>query len=1842
MSDVWYTSSDYYPATDPVIDGVVCTDLDADVWDNQSGLGPLPPPPDGSEVSLGVFLLAVTYHDMIPPNLHYEGFTGSLNAGLIDDTGALLYFADATIIANEIDASFEIDGGSFQGQTIDIQTSDFDGNGVGVTNGGTITVQNVEVGDFGTGIFADNGGSFTAQTIQFDGDGGNILVEGGTFLDQSSLSMQAGIGVFGGSATIDGDFDDENSPNDGVVAGNGTLSVTGDLSNIFLSVGEEDDLSDVENGPGKVSVGGGIIDSSLVLSDGSDVTVGAEFDGSMQLSGGSTAEIGGFLSAGVDATGTESIFVGDQSTLTVAGTLDIGFLGGGSLAVIGGTVDANGGLREGVEAGSSASAVFGGAVDGGGTVKVDGDYLIGVDGTSDDLVEGGAQVTVQGDLVIGDDDTGQGSLTISGTDTTEAVSGQIVVGDEGIGSLTVDAGAVLSSTYGAGPAIVLGSFAGSTGTMLVSDSGTDLVFASGTSVIVGDDGTGTLSIANGATFEADSSDPDVDWGMDIGGNGTGDGTVTVDGTGSTLTVGAGGLSVGDAGQASLTVSDGATLDVTDATFGLVIGTNEGSTGTVDITGDGSTLNSDGPIIVGESGTGTLKIEDGGTITAFSDDAYISVGSVEGGNGTVTVTGSSTTVEYDGTLTVGDAGTGTFNIADGATWTTQGDVIVGAQDTGDGTINLTGELSALTIGGQLTIGQDGSATVNVDNDPNDPNDDNLTTQVLMTGAGLSLNSTLNIGTNAGAGQAVVNVTGQMTISQDGTSTVNIGGGSAGSSQVLKAADITMSVGSSAISTLNIGNGNGSNASVTVNDAMIIGQGGTATVTVDGAGGGNASLTTSSLMMASDKGSVASLDIGANAGGIASVNVTNTMTVGGNGNATVTLGGMGIGDPGDVTTTVLMTAAGLQSVGNMSIGKLGSTGVNLTVSGDMTVAGEGRSTVNMLSGTTTVGGDLIVGDENTADGTLSLSDDGTTFNASGGEITIGDAGTGEIDVNAGAAFSSEDDVTLGSEQGSIGTLTVDGVGSSFDPPNMTVGSSGTGIVVLSNGGLLEVNNLTLGKEATGNGTVTVADTETRLTVDGNLDVGSAGKGLLTVDGDSSVAGVTSIGSEAGSNGHVTVNVATLELDGKTTVGEGGTGMLLVQLAATLTAGDVTLGENLGSSGTFTVDGTGTTATTDNLTVGSAGLGKLNVTDGAQLTTTGNATFGEYVSANIQKGDIASDGYWNIFGGLTVGGSGIATVTIESGGNVAVAGDTVLGDEGAATGEIDVKGASADSSTPSGLGFGGTLTIGDGGTGTLKISAGGLVAPTPGGTGAIEIAAQSGSNGTVSVDGKGSELEGATLAVGGTDTAAGGTASLTISNQGLVEVNDVTLWGGGKISLAGGDLVTDTLTETAGKISGYGNIDGAVTDDTTITAVGGTLSLSGEVSGTGRLVIDAGSTLDVANVDNSVGVSFASGSKETLVIEDHSAFSATISGFVIDDTIDLADIGYSPLDTATLLAGNILQIGTSGGDYDLQLGSSDDYSGDLFRLTQDASGNGTDVTDVACYCRGTMILTENGDVPVENLSIGDRLMTASGVYRSIKWIGTRSYGGRFIIGKRDILPICLKAGSIDENIPLRDLWISPHHAMYLEGVLIEARDLVNGVSIMQAEQVDNVEYFHIELDSHDLIIAEGALSETFIDDDSRAMFHNAHEYGALYPDAEGVAAAYCARRCADGYEVEAARRRITARAPGGLCGVEPRIGSLRGYVDRVSPGSIEGWVQNVAHPEAPVCVDIFANDRLIGQALANRYRADLAQAGIGSGRHSFAFKPPAGLAFTTDAVEVRRSLDGAVLESAQSITETLALRA
>ncbi|MGD7069042.1 Hint domain-containing protein [Acetobacter sp. AAB5] len=274
--------------------------------------------------------------------------------------------------------------------------------------------------------------------------------------------------------------------------------------------------------------------------------------------------------------------------------------------------------------------------------------------------------------------------------------------------------------------------------------------------------------------------------------------------------------------------------------------------------------------------------------------------------------------------------------------------------------------------------------------------------------------------------------------------------------------------------------------------------------------------------------------------------------------------------------------------------------------------------------------------------------------------------------------------------------------------------------------------------------------------------------------------------------------------------------------------------------------------------------------------------------------------------------------------------------------------------------------------------------------------------------------------------------------------------------------------------------------------------------------------------------------------------------------------------------------------------------------------------CYCRGTLIETDRGEVPVEHLQIGDQVRTLEHGFRPIRWIGRRAYSGQFAAGNPDVLPVIFRRGSLAEGLPRQDLSVSPLHAMYLDNVLVPAVALVNGTSIMQAEAMDEVAYFHIELESHDIIFANGTWSETFVDDESRGMFHNAVEYATLYPSAPKKPAQYCAPRVEEGPRLEAIRKRLNARA-----GVRPRAqGPLEGYIDTITRTRLTGWARN---PEngAPVRLRILDCGVVLGEVVANQPRADMQDA-VG-----FVFEVPGGLSVhERHVLEVQRVADHTAL--------------
>jgi hypothetical protein len=153
--------------------------------------------------------------------------------------------------------------------------------------------------------------------------------------------------------------------------------------------------------------------------------------------------------------------------------------------------------------------------------------------------------------------------------------------------------------------------------------------------------------------------------------------------------------------------------------------------------------------------------------------------------------------------------------------------------------------------------------------------------------------------------------------------------------------------------------------------------------------------------------------------------------------------------------------------------------------------------------------------------------------------------------------------------------------------------------------------------------------------------------------------------------------------------------------------------------------------------------------------------------------------------------------------------------------------------------------------------------------------------------------------------------------------------------------------------------------------------------------------------------------------------------------------------------------------------------------------------CYCEGTLILTLHGEVAVEKLKRGDLAMTTEGVAKPISWIGRRAIRAAFADPLRN-WPVRVMAGALGENVPSRDLLLSPDHALLVEGVLIQAGALVNGTSILRETQVpERFTYYHVELDDHSLILAENAPAETFVDNIDRSGFDNWAEHEALYPD-------------------------------------------------------------------------------------------------------------------------------------------------
>jgi Tol biopolymer transport system component len=265
---------------------------------------------------------------------------------------------------------------------------------------------------------------------------------------------------------------------------------------------------------------------------------------------------------------------------------------------------------------------------------------------------------------------------------------------------------------------------------------------------------------------------------------------------------------------------------------------------------------------------------------------------------------------------------------------------------------------------------------------------------------------------------------------------------------------------------------------------------------------------------------------------------------------------------------------------------------------------------------------------------------------------------------------------------------------------------------------------------------------------------------------------------------------------------------------------------------------------------------------------------------------------------------------------------------------------------------------------------------------------------------------------------------------------------------------------------------------------------------------------------------------------SFSSRASNLVPGDTNISNDLFVKDLITGELTRVSVNASGTQGNAASNASSLSADGSRIAFQsnasnLVPGDTNNAGDVfvaATVVCFSTGTRIRTTRGEIAVEELRIGDQTVTLGGIPRPIRWIGARTLDGGGSALPFSQQPVRIRAGAFGDGLPVRDLLLSPGHPVLVGDHLVPVMSLVNGTSLTRMP-VEAVTYWHVELDAHDILLAEGLPAESYLDLGSRPWFAGSD---APLHDPEFVPAqapGRCRPVALDGPVVEAERLRLDA---------------------------------------------------------------------------------------------------------------------
>lgn len=1394
---------------------------------------------------------------------------------------------------------------------------------VGYGGQGNLTVQNGATGSSGnltfnyfqagsgTMLVTGAGSAWTANGYALIQTGGLTVTDGATFNATggtqtfSGASLTIGTGALAGS--INGDISNSgtltfNHTDTATVTGgifsNGTVTKTGPgLAIVTGGFSNQGGLVAINAGTLQVGNGGAV--ASAGFSGNFTVASGA----SLALNTSDDIIYSDVVSGGGSLTksGTGTLSVANTSTYTggttiSGGTLQLGY--SGTAGMITGNVVDNATLAFN----RSDNLTYGSTISGTGNVSQVGAGRVLLSATntytgSTAISTGTLAISADGNLGTAPASATPGSLSIGNYGTLEATSNLTLNANRGIaivnssGYIQTDTGVTLTTA-----AVISGN-----ATLVKTGTGTLALTGAGSSVDSISVSGGTLQLSGGATIDASGNGTYVG---DLGNNGA----LTLSGSGTKLN--AGFTHIGSNGNGTLSVTSGAALASTYVLIGgFTSGAGGNFTGNVTLDGIGSTWNATAGLTLGYFGAASMNVTNGATL--ISGNASVGYGSgtgiatmlVSGAGSQWTVTDTDVvlgdgskgtlTIANGATLTVGPGGTGnitlgtnssTLNIGNGSTAGIVNVGLITSQDLVSGTVafNHTDNITlnaAITGGTKVTKNGTGILTLAGNNTYTGATTVNNGT--LRFGADNALQSTaLALNANSAGASATLDLHGyngtvssltfggtgststSTTSVTTGTGTLTLGGNvtyNATNNPAGSTISGNLALGGST-RTFNVGDSTTAATDLTVSAAISgsagITKNGTGTVLLSGLNSytGATTITAGTLVVGSNSAlgtGTLTLNGGTLAGDGTAHTFSNALsfsaasTIAGNSDLTFT-GGL-TNNAGNATITIATggtTTFGAVALANsatnrtLTVSTLGATVINGVISDGSTSKGS-NLTKNGISTLTLSGANTYRGTTTISEGTLSAANivvTGGTSNLGnatsavvlGGTSTAGtlsytgatatytrgftvSAGGGELDVTSNATT-----LTVSGGISAGGTFTVGGAGAT------TISS-----VISSSGGVVKTGSGTL--TVTGNSTYTGTTTISSGTLSANKIVVSGGNSSL-----GNATSAVGLGNST-STGTLSYTGATATYTRGFTVSAGGGELDVTSNSTTLTVGT----SNITGAGTFTIGGAGnvTVSSTVAVTGGLAKKGSGTLTLGATNNLTGGTTLSAgTLTVNSGAALSASSSPLTVSGGTLNFNNTAQTVSAlnGTGGTINLgSGHTLtISDSGADsfTGTLSGSGALAKSGS-------GTLTLGasnnyTGGTtlsaGTLAVSANASL-----GTGTVTFG-----GGTLKATSGFTSTHAATLNTGGGTFEVPGGQTLTWSGGiGGASGNSLTKTGSGTLALTGTNSYAGPTSINAGELK----LNGTASSSAFSINSGGTLSGNGTVS---TLTIGSGGTLSPGN--------------------------------------------------------------------------------------------------------------------------------------------------------------------------------------------------------------------------------------------------------------------------------------------------------------------------------------------------------------------------------------------------------------